>query len=178
MQKRGSLIFVYAFMAITAIVGGSYLYVTKNKTTVQEVRAVQTAPEPGEKKIDLSPANPQDNADIEKKKQEAGMAGSPTPQTESPLSLIISRTSQDESGALNTVVLVNSVDATCTLTLINGTQKIVKSTVSKRENTTIVCAPLSITKNELPQSGTYEMSVTVSKGTAQKTESTKVVIVK
>ena len=122
--------------------------------------------------IDMSPAKPEDNKDINDKKVPGGMDDKPV--TSNTVQVTITRANQDTAKTLQLRSLLSGLTAgTCKLTLTKGAQTIQKTSAVSLQNTGYICDGFDVAVSEFAgQSGVWKATLLVTStdnktGTAQ-----------
>lgn len=161
-NKKKLLLSVLAAIVILAAAGTTYYIFSYKKADTNGARPANT--------VDYSPAKPSDKIGDNSKDQIAKESPeTPAPQppsTPESLSVTITNTSQDSNMVYVRAISSNATSGECTLTLTHGTTTVTKKAPVGVQANYGNCQGFNVPKSELGASGTWQVNITVTSGSA------------
>lgn len=167
---RKNLLFLLLPVVLLAV-GGTGYYKTRqqaNETVVTDTN------QPGVEKIDLSPPTEEDKQQVDRHKEAVAKQqereNQPAPSGLRQVKPFISNAGYygNKVEVRSFIPEVYEAGGTCVITLVKGSDKVVKESLSVKGATTTDCPPAFISRSELPNpAGTWTVTVAYSSPTAE-----------
>jgi hypothetical protein len=150
-------------LLLAAVIVAALVFTQSQKTSnpsEADGAAGNSAPKPGEEKIDLSPPTEEEVKQTEEYKKNLGTQDRPSTPAYGKISVTPVITSADENVIRSYVPGVNEDGGTCTATFKQYQSTFAKQTKGFRDASTTICAPINLQKSDFSSTGEWSVVLT------------------